>query len=885
VTGIEGRNGGPAGGARGPSRARLKIFLGYAPGVGKTSALLAEGHRLRGAGVDAVVGCAQTRGRSGTTKLLDGLEVLSGTSIAHAGSSRTGFDLDAAIARRPATILLDDIEQPSSPGGRHDRRWQDLLELLDAGITVFATLDAFRLESLSDVVQRITGIRVQDTVPDSVLERTDDLVLVDCPPDELTARVGRSTVEGAHLDLGHLAALRSLALRRAADRLDGDVGTYRRAHGIAASWPASELVLACVGPSPSSAGVVRAAARLATGLHARWIAVGVETPSLAASPSQRQRLQEHLHLAQSLGGEVVVLTGRRVGEELLRHAHERNTTRIVAGRPTRSRLADLLRGSIVDTLVRGSRGIEVHVVSDAKDAGPAAPVARTPPRVHWAAFALGVALVAAVTATAWMMRAFLPDTEIVMAYLLAIMIVAFVSGRGPALVAAALSVAGYDVFFIPPLYRFTVADVRHVLTFAMMFAVGLAISSLTGTLRRQSRDARLRERRTADLSALVGELAGAMDEEQAADVSARRAAATFGSDAVVLLRSVDGGMRRAAASGPGVKLDEEETSVARWTGEHARPAGRGTDTHAGSAVLCLPLCSGGPALGVLALRPARRPPLDVEQRVFLEAFVHQIALGLERIRLGAEARAASLRAGAEEIRSSLLSAVSHDLRTPLAAITGAATALRLDRGKLHPDQHADLVETVCDEAARMDRLIGDLLDMVRLETSTSSAKREWVPLEELVGPALQRLESRLAGRDVRLDLPGDLPLLSVDPVLFEHLFYNLVENALKHAAGPIDVSARADRGWMQIEVADRGPGLPPGTERNVFEKFYRGAGARGPGMGLGLSICRSIVQIHDGSISAENRPGGGAVFRIRLPMLERPPAIDLDLGPSPAGEP
>jgi two-component system sensor histidine kinase KdpD len=884
MIGTKGADGRPAGGFPCASRARLKIFLGYAPGVGKTSALLAEGRRLRIAGVDAVAGFVQTRGRSSTVELMEGLEVLSGTSVAHADPSRAGFDLDAALARKPGVLLLDDIEQPNPSGSRHARRWQDLVELLEAGITVLATLDAFRLESLNDVVRQITGARVRDTVPDSILERADDIVLVDCPPEELIARVGESAVDGSFLEPGRLAALRSLALRRAADRVDSDIRSYRLAHGIGTSWPPSEFVLSCVGPSPSSAGVVRAAARLAAGLHARWIAAGVETPRSAASPLERQQLQEHLRLAELLGGEVIILSGRRVGEELLRYAHEHNATRIVVGRPTHSPLHDLFGGSIVNTLVRGSRGIEVHVIAGTEDAVAPERVSRTMTPVHWAGFALALALVTAVTTAAWLVRASLPDTEIVMAYLLAIMIVAFLSGRGPALAAAALSVAAYDVFFVPPLYRFTVADIRHVLTFAMMFAVGLAISSLTGMLRRQSRDARLRERRTADLYALVRELADAADEEQAAGISARHAAATFAAEAVVLLRSNDGGLRAAAASGPLVRLGSQEESVARWVGEHGRPAGRGTDTHAGSSVLCTPIATGERVLGVLVLRPAGRLLPDSEQRGFLEAFVRQIALAIERVRLSAEARVASLRARTEEIRSSLLSAVSHDLRTPLAAITGAGSALRLDQGKIRSAQRSELVETVCDEAARMDRLIGDLLDMVRLETGTPVAKREWVPLEELVGPALERLEDRLAGCVVRVDLPANLPLLSVDPVLFEHLFYNLIENAVKHAAGPIDVSARADEGWVQIEVADRGPGLPPGTERSVFEKFYRGPGARDPGMGLGLSICRSIVQIHDGSISAENRSDGGALFRIRLPMLERPPDIDPRVGQSPARE-
>ena len=869
------------------ARAKLKLFLGYAPGVGKTRALLEDGRRLRDGGLDVVVGFVDTRGRTGTGELLEGLEVLSGTSIANARPSRAGLDLDAALARRPGALLVDDIERPNGPGSRHARCWQDLVELLDAGIAVHATLDVFRLESLNDVVLQIAGVRVQDTVPDSIFERANEIVLVDIPPGELAARFGTAGTRAGAADAdgaadpllqpGALLALRELALRRAAERVDSDIRAYRREHGIGTWWPTSERILACVGPSPSSVRVVRAAMRVAEELHAPWVAAYVEASDARPMRGEdRERLQAHLRLAESLGGEVIGLSGRRVSEELLRCARERNVTRIVVGRPTHSRLRDVLRGSLVDALVVGSSGIEVHVIAGEKEPRSHGRAGRSTRRVEVAGFLLALVLVAAVTLAASFVRAFLPETEIVMSYLLAIMVVAFAYGRGPALAAAGLAVAAYDFFFVPPVLRFTVDDARHLLTFAMMFAVGLAISGLTGRLRRQGHEARLRERRTASLYALVRELAASADEGQAAGIAARHAAGAFGGEAAVVLRDPAGNLRVAGVSDPGVRISTEETAIARWVGENGRPAGRGTETHAGAAVVCVPVATGQTVLGVLAMRPSGRLPPDAEERSFLEAFVRQVALTIERARLGDEARAAALRARTEEMRTSLLSAVSHDLRTPLAAITGAGTALRLDRRLLGADQQKELLDTICDEAGRMDRLIGNILDMVRLEAGGLAARREWVPLEEVIGPALARLEDRLAGRDVRVDLPVDLPLIPVDPVLFEHLLYNLVENAAKHtpSAVPIEVRARGGEGWVEIEVADRGPGLPPGEEQRVFEKFYRGPAARGPGMGLGLTICRSIAQIHDGSLAAENRPGGGAVFRIRLPIPERPPETD-----------
>lgn len=861
------------------ARAPLKLFLGYAPGVGKTRALLEDGRRLRDGGIDVVVGFVDTRGRSGTAELLEGLEVLSGSSIAHAAPSRVGLDLDAALARRPAVLLVDDIERPNRPGSRHARCWQDIGELLDAGIAVRASLDVFRLESLNDVVLRIAGTRVTDTVPDQILEWADQVVLVDVPPAELAARFAADTgiATDPLLQPGVLLALRELALRRAAERVDSDIRSYRREHGIGTWWPTSERILACVGPSPSSARVVRAAMRVAEELRAPWVAAYVEAADARPMRAEdRERLQAHLRLAESLGGEVVRLTGRRASEELLRCARERSVTRIVVGRPTRPRLRDALKGSLVDALVAGSSGIEVHVIAGEKEPRSPGRAARTARRVEAAGFILAPALIAAVTMGASVVRAFLPETEIVMSYLLAIMVVAFAYGRGPALAAAGLAVAAYDFFFVPPVLRLTVADARHLLTFAMMFGVGLAISGLTGRLRRQGQEARLRERRTASLYALVRELAASADEGVAAGIAARHARGAFAGQAAVFLRDGSGTLRVAGVSDEAVRLTTQETAVARWVADNGHPAGRGTQTHAGAAVACLPIATSQTVLGVLAIRPSGRLPADAEERGFLDAFVRQVALTIERARLGDQARAAALRARTEEMRTSLLSAVSHDLRTPLAAITGAGTALRLDREGLGADQRKELLDTICDEAGRMDRLIGNILDMVRLEAGGPAARREWVPLEEAIGPALARLEDRLAGRDVKVNLPAEFPLLPVDPVLFEHLLFNLIENAAKHtpATGPIEISARAGEGWVEIEVADRGPGLPPGEEQRIFEKFYRGSAARGPGMGLGLAICRSIAQIHDGSLTAENRPGGGAVFLIKLPIPERPPEAD-----------
>lgn len=489
------------------------------------------------------------------------------------------------------------------------------------------------------------------------------------------------------------------------------------------------------------------------------------------------------------------------------------------------------------------------------------------------AYAWSALLVLCSTVAALLGRDIFHLPDVVMLYLLAILVASFRLGRGPATFTAALCVAAYDFFFVPPFHTFSVEHARHVLTFAMMFGLGLVVSGLTARLRRQERDARVREGHTATLYALSRELVGVPDRDRAGEIAARHAATAFGGVAAVLLRDEDGGLRVPAPGGPGARLEPEDLAVARWALHQGRPAGAGTGILPDAPVTCLPLDAGVAPLGVLALLRPSAEIMDVAQRGFLEVFAHQVAFAIERLRLGEEARAATQRARSEQVRSSLLSAVSHDLRTPLATITGAGTALRDERGRLGPEQRAELVDTICTEAEHMERLVGNILDMVRIESGAMSLRRDWVPLEEVLGSALVRLDAQLQGRDVRTDLPEGLPLVPVDPVLFEQVFVNLLDNALKYApAGtPFEITARVADHVLAIEVADRGPGIPAGLEEQIFEKFQRGAQTGSGGVGLGLPICRGIVEAHGGTIVAAPRAGGGAVFRIQLPLQESPP--------------
>lgn len=867
------------------ARAILKIFFGYAPGVGKTYAMLESARRLKAQGIDVVAGVVETHGRPETAELLAGLEVLPRRTVEYRGVALTEFDLDRALARRPQILLLDELAHTNAPGSRHRKRWQDALELLDAGIEVHSTLNIQHIESLNDVVSQITFIRVRETVPDSILERADEIELVDISPDELLERLREGKVyipEQAQAAVehffrrGNLLALRELILRRTAERLDADVRAYRREHAIGATWPAAERILVCVGPSPTSARLIRGARRMAAGLRAPWIAVHVEAGDAhPATPQDRERLQAHLRLAESLGGEVARLSGQHVSDEILRYAREHNVTRIIIGKPTHGRWRDILRGSLVNRLVRGSGDIEIHFISGDEHAAPMEPRPRPQARkLNLVGPALALLLVAAATALGVVARSQLSQPDLVVIFLLIIMFIAFRRGRAAALTAAVLSVAAYDFFFVEPFYTFNVAQVRHLLTFAMMFVAGLVMSGLSNRLRRQESEARARENRTAALYSLTRGLTMALNAQAAAAIAAEHAAEVFGGEAAVVLREgnevVIGGRSR-----PYVSLSDEEMSVAHWVADHGRPAGQGTDTLPGVPITCVPIKAAGDAIGVLAVRDPSQEMLEVEQRGFLDAFIHQVALAIERARLIEDAKSAALRARDEETRSAVLSSVSHDLRTPLAAIIGAGTTLRDDSGRLDSSQHGELVDTICTEAERMERLISDILDMVRLESGTIAPRREWVPLEEVVGSALSRLEKKLGKRDVRVDLPEDLPLISVDPVLFEQVFVNLVDNANKYAPPntPIEISAGvSDREW-EIAVEDHGPGIAPGDETRVFERFYRNPRARVGGIGLGLPICRGIVQAHGGSITAENRAGGGARFVIRLPRWEAPPAL------------
>ena len=868
------------------TRGKLKVFLGAAAGVGKTYAMLEAAHARRAEGTDVLVGWVDTHGRAETEALLKGLEIVARRPIEYRGTILTEFDLDTALERRPTLILVDELAHTNVPGARHTKRWQDVQELLDAGINVYTTLNVQHLESLNDVVAKITGVRVHETIPDSVIEQADEVELVDLPPEELLQRLKEGKVyipeqaqEAIHnfFRKGNLIALRELALRRTADRVDVQMRDYMRDHAIPKTWPVTERLMVTVGASPSSVRLVRAAKRMADSLRAEWIVAYVETPAHARlSEDDRDQVAETLRLAERLGAETVTLSGARISEEVLVYARSRNVSKLIVGKPAGPLWKRILVGSIVDNLVRGSGDIDVYVISG--EEAPHLPFVAParPRRREWAPYVRATAIVTLCTGAAWLMFPYFDLSNIIMVYLLGVVGVATRSERGPSVLASVLSVAAFDFFFVPPYFTFAVSDARHLVTFGVMLFVAIVVSSLTVRIRQQAESARQRERRTAALYAMSRELASVRGIENILSTAVRHVAEVFRTRVVILLPDASGRPMVQANLPARFEVDTTELAVSQWAYEHRQMAGLGTNTLPGAKALYLPLIAPRGTLGVLGVCPTERHSLEAPEQIHqLETFANQTALAIERTQLAEEAQQAQVRAEAERLRNALLSSVSHDLRTPLATIMGSASSLLEDGTHFQRGTWQDLLQSILDEAERLNRLVGNLLDMTRLEAGTLAVKKDWLPLEEVVGTALARMEKRLGDRPVATHIPVDLPLIQVDGVLIEQVLINLLDNGIKYtpAKSEIEIAASASDGTVLVEVADRGPGFTPGEEERVFDKFYRGQTADTRGVGLGLAICRAIVEAHGGNIWAENRPGGGATFRFTLPAKDVPPEM------------
>ncbi len=873
-------------------RGRLKVFFGASAGVGKSYAMLEAARKQQAAGVDVVVGYVELHGRPETEALLESLEILPAQRIEHRGIVLREFDLNSALARKPGLLVVDELAHTNVAGARHPKRWQDVEELLQAGIDVYTTVNVQHIESLNDVVAQITGIQVRETIPDGVFHGADEVELVDLTPDELLERLREGRVYGGEKSAqalkeffrkGNLIALRQLALRATADRVDAAMREYRERHAIASPWLAGERLLVCVGPDALSERVVRAARRLALAHHAQWLAVYVETPSLQRLPQEaRDRVLQTLKLAEELGAETANLSGDSVAAELIAFARQRNISKIIVGKPLTSRWHDRFKQSLVDELIRTSGHIDIYVIT-----GEPGEASVTPPRTlvrssRWPAYAKGVAVVAIATLVCWLLAKHIERTNLVMVYLLATVVTAWRFGRGPSVLATVLGVLLFDFMFVPPYYTFAFADTQYAITFSVMLVIGLIISGLTAFGRRQAAVARHRERRTAELYALSSELAGSREMDALCAILCRHVVASVDCDAAVLLRDGEGHIQdpsnfctRGTARAPNITsrfpVPGNDLGIAQYAFDHQELAGLNTSTLAGADSIYLPLKALRRCVGVLAVRPHDLRQLQVpEQMHLIEAFVSQSAVAMERVQLAEAAQTAGLEIESERMRNVLLSAISHDFRTPLATIIGSAsTLLESMDGQIDAAHRATLLRGLLDEAQRMNRLMANLLDLTRWSSGRIALKQEWASIEELIGAVLGRLDEALGARAVSVDIAPGLPLVECDEVLIAQVLANLIENAIKHTPTGAAIAVRAETsdGALLVRVRDQGAGLPQGEETRVFEKFHRvHAEEAQSGFGLGLTICKYIVEAHGGGIGASNAAGGGAEFHFSLPL-------------------
>ena len=868
-------------------RGKLRIFFGASAGVGKTYSMLEAALEARRRGVDVVVGYVEPHGRRDTESLLQGLEQLSPLLVSYAGVTRREFDLDAALRRHAAITLVDELAHSNVEGGtpqqRHLKRWQDVEEMLVAGLDVWTTVNVQHIESLNDVVAGITGIRQTETIPDHVFDEAAEIELIDLPPDDLIERLRAGKVylpdQARHaLDRffrkPNLIALRELALRRTADRVDAAAQEYEGRERISRPWLARDRFLVGVAPDEQAEALVRFGKRFADALDAEWTVVSVETPAMQRlGEAARDRRIQVLRLAESLGAETVTLDGPTPADAILEYARLRNVARIVVGEPRRSGVWSILYQSTPEVLLRRARGIDVSVI--ARRRGQEGQSGTRPRDVEasplpWKKYLEATLIAVACTVIAASMYSRFELTNLVMIYLLGAGIAGLRLGRGPAAFGVVLSVLSLDFFFVPPRFTFAVSDAQYLVTFLVMLIVALTIATLMANVRQQNRVAGARERRTARLYGMSRELAAVRGRDEMQAIAIRHVAETFTGRAAILLPDESGRIRQDRAADPPELAD---ASIAQWALDHGRAAGLGADALPGAPAAYVPLTGSKGTLGVMAVLPENpRRVLLPEQRHLLETFAGQIALALERVALAEVADKARLSAETEALRNTLLASISHDLRTPLAVISAASSTLADPGLTIDPEARRALVDSIGAKSREMEQLVSNVLDLMRFETGPVPLRLDWESLDDLVGLAVQRFDGPLHVREVRILIPDDLPLVRVDAALIVQLLTNIFDNVVRHAPHGrlVEICAAMDSDRVRVTVDDDGPGLPAGDAERLFAKFQRGkAESDASGAGLGLAICRAIVEAHGGTIRAMNRPGGpGARFEFTLPTKE-----------------
>jgi two-component system, OmpR family, sensor histidine kinase KdpD len=859
-------------------RGKLKIFLGYVAGVGKTYAMLEAAHQRKAQGLDVVIGYIETHKRAETEELVAGLEVLPRKQVEYHNVNLPEMDVDEVVKRHPAIVLVDEFAHTNAPGSRHPKRFQDVEEILDAGIDVYTTLNIQHLESLNDIVAQVTGIIVHETVPDRVIDEAFEIEVIDLPPDELLVRLQEGKVyipEQASRALdkffrkGNLTALREMSLRRAAERVDDQMRSYMQTRAISGPWAAGERLFVCISPSPLAEKLVRTTRRLADELNAEWYAAYVEIASKPENdPAKRERIGRTLQLAEELGAKSLTLAGRSIHEVVLDYARKNNITKVVIGKPLKPRWQEFITGSVVDQLIYASGDIDVYVISARTGVNtPIIPTDWQPHSPIWR-YLLSLGLVSISSLLGIIVRGSLEPANIVMLYLASVVISAIFLGRGPSLFTSVAGVLAFDFFLVPPYHTFAINDTEYIITFLMLFVISLVISSLTARGREQAEAAIRRESQTSALYSLGRDLTSATDLKNAVEVIISNISQAFGRDVVIFLS--ENGRLYPFASSPGFQSDENELAVAAWAFVHDQPAGRGTDTLPAASIRCLPLKTSNGLVGVLGIHPKEEGSfLTSEQRQTLAAFTNQAALAIERACLAEQARQAELLKATEKLQTALLNSISHDLRTPLVSITGALTSLDEQSEMLDDENRRSLIATAREEADRLNRLVGNLLSMTRIESGAIKLHYEPGDIEDVIGTALEQLGSRVGQHDVKVYVPENYPLVPMDFTLMVQVVVNVLDNAIKYSSerSPIEVSANLTDKYACLQIADRGVGIPPDDLARVFDKFYRVQRLENvSGTGLGLSISKGIIDIHHGNIYASAREGGGVMITIELPL-------------------
>jgi two-component system sensor histidine kinase KdpD len=860
-------------------RGRLKVFLGMSPGVGKTYAMLEAARRESAAKRDVVIGYVETHGRKETDELTVGIPTVPRKTVEHRGITLTEMDLDAVLARRPQLALVDELAHTNAPGSRHPKRWQDVQELLDAGIDVFTTLNVQHIESRADTVRQITGTEIKETVPDSVL---DDAVLelVDLPPTELRQRLEEGKVYLPDRAAAaaqnffreqNLTALREIALRLVADHVGVDTGEFYREQTRSSPWKTSHRLLVAVGPGPLSEPLIRWTRRMADGLKCRWLAVHVEGPQ-SLTPAAQVQLERNLATARELGAEVITTTDDDLVRGLLRVAREQNVTQIVVGKPGGGGWWEWLHGGrLMRRLARASGDIDLHVVR-AEKAFSGRPSSLWQPVLesHLRQYLFAVGTIAVTGVLNWGLTTLAGPRVPGLVFLLAVMLLALKVGRGPVLVAGALSALVWNFFFLPPRFTFYITNLEDGMLFGTYFVVALILGQLVARIRTQEQAERRREERTSALYELTRDLAEAGSRDEVVWQLIAQITRVFAAPIAVCLVKGD---KLDPHPDSSLILTEKELSVADWAYRQRKAAGRFTDNLPGADALHLPLATERRTFGVLAV--GVKENLNTGQRDLLETFARQAALVLDRVELRNAAEQARLLAESDRLSQTLLNSISHELRTPLAASSSAVSALAAAYPEM-PEHCGMLLGEIQEANTRLNRIVGNLLDVARLESGKIQLRLDWHDARDLVHTTVRELHRELANRPVEVNAPAEAMLVKLDVSLVQHALANLLLNAAMHTppGPPIEVTARFSEQNLLLSVADRGPGIPPEMMPRIFDKFFRAPGAVTGGSGLGLTIARGFVEAHGGAITAENRPGGGAIFTLRLPQLEKPPQTE-----------